>query len=416
MSQPGDTNSFARILIKGAIAAFSGTFLSMLLGAITQIIIVRELGVALYGEYAAITAALGLMAIVLGVGLDTWILHEVSRRPERLATAIWDVLILKLAGSLVLLAFLFLARSTQLINATAFSIGTAGIIFDAFAKTGYSGLRALKRNRAVAILQTLAAILQLSLIWFWLYFAPLNVVLVFSFQTTVNGLTATVLIWYLWRLAYRVVPQGWRVDQVVRGAWMLVTSDTLATIYSQTAIVVLGSTVGTEAVGIFLPALKLITYTFIIPGLLFNVGLPILNTTIRTGQGFTSTVRLMIGMMLAYGLAVIGGFWIWGDSVIQLIFGETYAQAVPLAQAMSFVTLLKSVNIIFAAILVTTERLRARIFIQTLVAIFSIIGSLILIPLYNLQGAVIMVLGVEILLFIGYASSAYMAMRYTKAG
>ena len=46
-------------------AAISGAFLSRLLMTVVQILIVRQLGTLLYGEYATVTTSLGLLASLL---------------------------------------------------------------------------------------------------------------------------------------------------------------------------------------------------------------------------------------------------------------------------------------------------------------------------------------------------------------
>lgn len=60
------SQSLVATLINGVIAAVSGMFLSRFLSTVAQILIVRRLGPALFGEYAALMVSLSLFTSLLG--------------------------------------------------------------------------------------------------------------------------------------------------------------------------------------------------------------------------------------------------------------------------------------------------------------------------------------------------------------
>lgn len=398
-------------LLQGVTAAIIGTSLSMILSAAAQTLIVRALSVMLYGEYATIAATLGLMSIALGVGLDTWILHDVSRNPDRLTATIRDVLVLKAIGAALLLVVVMLAWSARIVNASAFLIGAMGIVFEAFAMTGYSALRALKRNGVVALFQTLGAILQLALVWFLGHGSILDVTFVFGLQTFGSICTALAIFWYLWRLAGVRLPKGLQLHRVIRGSWLLVTSDVLATIYGQVVIVTLGMMAGAESAGIFRPALNIIIYTFVVPGLIAAVGLPILNGARYSTQEFRLTSALMIFMAIIYGVSVMLVLRTWGGMVIDLIYGPAYSETLRIINAIDVVVLLKGINMVYVSLLIARDYMKWRVIVQIPIAIYSVVGSLIFIPAYDVRGAVIVTITTEILLFIGYGIGASRTLR-----
>jgi hypothetical protein len=63
----GGPRSLVRTLIAGVTAAVSGLFLARLLSALAGVLVVRRLGVALYGEYASLMVSLSLFASLLGL-------------------------------------------------------------------------------------------------------------------------------------------------------------------------------------------------------------------------------------------------------------------------------------------------------------------------------------------------------------
>lgn len=402
------------MLLRGVTAAIIGKSLSMILSAVAQTLIVRALSVMLYGEYATIGATLGLISIVLGVGLDTWMLHDVSRNPDRLMATIRDVLVLKGIGAVLLLVIVMLVWSTRVVNAPAFLIGATGIVFEAFAMTGYSALRALKRNGIVALFQTMGAILQLALIWFCWRSSTLNITFIFGIQTSSSLCTALTIFWYLWQLSGMRLPKGLQIRRVIRGSWLLVISDILATIYGQVVIVALGMMAGAEAAGIFRPALSIIIYSFIVPSLILAVGLPILNENRFLIQRLQKLTALMILMTSVYGIGVIIILRMLGDVLIDTIYGFGYSGVFQVIKSVDIVILLKSINMVFISVLIVQEKMKLRVITQIITTFYSILGSIILIPLYGLNGAIIMVITIEIFLFVGYGISTLRALNSAR--
>lgn len=398
-------------LLRGIAAAVIGTSLSMILSAVAQTLIVRNLSVMLYGEYAAIAATLGLMSIMLGFGLDTWILHDVSRNPGQLTTTIRSVLVLKAVGATLLLIIVTLAWSVRIVSASAFLIGAIGIVFDTFAMTGYSTLRALKKNDIVALFQTLGATLQLVLILFFMYTLRNDITLIFGLQTFSIICITFAIFWHLRQVFNINLSKKLELLRAFRGSWLLVTSDALAKIYGNITIAVLGLTVGTDSTGVFRSALNIVFYTFIVPNLISLVGIPILNEIRSSPKYFLSLTKLMILIAFIYGFSAIFLLRMWGNTLIDIIYKSSYKETPSVIYMIDIIILLKSINMVFVSFLIVLDRLKWRIFTQILITFYSILGSLFLIPTYGILGAAIITITIEILLFIGYGIGALRALR-----
>lgn len=392
-------------LIRGVSAAFTGVFLSYFFSGFVQVLIVRQLGKLLYGEYATLTATLGLMSSLLGFGLDVWVLSEGGRDHSTLAVNIGHVLWVKIAGAAVLLGLVGLAWSNQVVQTPAFIVGVLGIIFDSFTSSGYSALRALNRNGSVAIFQVVSPLVLLGAIGVMQYVGS-SVLLLFCMQALISATLAVALLVLLRRLVGPLLLHRFQLKYLVRGAWLFVTADVFSNIYTQSSIVILGRMVDQTLVGLWKPALNVIGFTFLVPSLLFLVGLPQLNAVARDRRQYRSLLLALSIGAACYGLAVMVGLWLFNGFIVQLLFGHEYDAALPLVQTMSLVPLFKSGSFVCVAIMLSLNRQLVRVGLQAIVTVLSVVGGLIVIPTYGLQGAVWLYIAVEALIFGLYLAGA----------
>ena len=397
-------------LVRGLSAAITGVFAAYFLSGFVQILIVRQLGKLLYGEYATLTATLGLMASLLGFGLDVWVLSEGGRDHATLAVNIGHVLRAKILGAALLLGLVGLAWSSQVVQTPAFIVGVLGIIFDSFTNTGYSALRALNRNGAVAIFQVVSPLVLLGALGAMQY-AGVSVLLLFVVQASTSAALAVVLLGLLRRLVGPLLPHRFQLGYLVRGAWLFVAADVLSNIYTQSGLVILGRMVDQTLVGLWKPALNVIGLTFLVPSLLFLVGLPQLNAVARDRRQYRSLLLALSVGAACYGLAVMVGLWLFNGLIVQLLFGHEYDAALPLVQAMSLVPLFKSGSFVCVAIMLSLDRQLVRVGLQALVTVLSVAGGLLIIPAYGLQGAVWLYVAVEALIFGLYLAGAAILLR-----
>jgi O-antigen/teichoic acid export membrane protein len=275
-SRDGDApKGLVRTLIGGVVAAVSGLFLSRLLGAVVQALIVRRLGVTLYGEYATLLISLSLFASLLGLGLDTWLLQEGGRDSANLAQRMREVLAIKVIAALGLLGLLAIIWSNRIVQGPAFVIGAFAIIFDSFAQTGYSALRTMRRNTLVAVFQTVTPLLLLSVL-FALERAALSVLLLVSIQAACSVALTLVVLTRVWRIHSLATLTQLDLRYAVKKGWLFVAAEGLSNIYTQSGPAILGAVVSTAAVGIYSPARNVILLTLLAPNLIVSVGLRLL--------------------------------------------------------------------------------------------------------------------------------------------
>jgi O-antigen/teichoic acid export membrane protein len=181
----------------------------------------------------------------------------------------------------------------------------------------------------------------------------------------------------------------------------MVSSDTLALIYGQIVVVILSASFGYEEVGIFRSALNIIVYSFIVPSLIFAVGLPVLSR-ITCKEDFRRFAIFLLILAVFYGLCFILFSMMFGSTFIDIIYGSFHAMVLHLIHSMSIVVLLKSINMISAAILIVTNRIKYRVAVQFVVVVFSVLAGTALIPTYGVDAAIFLTIAIECILLFGY--------------
>lgn len=401
------SGSLVQVFFRGIFAAVTGTATAYALGALTTILIARALGVDRYGHYTTLMASLGLLSNLLGLGLDTWLINHGSRQLGGLVASMWQVLFIKCGGAVLMLIVLGIAWVNRSDGIGVLLLSSIGIIADGFSRTGFATLRARTQNARVAVLEVSAPALLL-----------VGLVLLSSQNFSVETL---VLVQAVCNIVVMVITFAWVISRplqlprpavvpVVRHAWMYVASDIVANLYSLVGTAAVGLYAGVTAAGLFKPAMSIITLTYIIPSLVFWVGLPLLNRA-TTRAVYDRLVFAMSINSIVYGLAALAGIWIAGRLMVEVLFGAEYLASLQYVQIMSMIPLMKAMSFVCAAIMLSQNKQLLRLGLQSTIVIVSMLGAVTLIPAAGATGAAWLQLLIEGLLLALYIGGAVWSLR-----
>ncbi len=400
-------------LARGIAAVTAGAMLGHVLNAIASILLVRYFdGPALYGQYATLVTTLALMSNLLGLGFDTWLLREGGREPDQLAFNARRLLAFKLMTASGLIAALLIAWQQAGLNWLLIA-GMLGVIAESYIRTGHVVLHALNRNPTVAILQSFDSLLAVALILLLMIWPP-QVAAVVVGQTAVSStvlIVVALLLANYWRGSWRPLQFG----NLIQSAGFFVLADVLANVYSQAHIALLALFTNDTIVGTFRSAVNLVTVSFLVPVAMFNVALPLLSRpTLERRQRY----QLLAGMFAfaaLYGIAVMLGFWWLGGDVLRLVYGRKYEATIPLLGPLSIVPLFKSLSFVAVAVLLAQGAQRLRVMLQSLVVAFSLVGGVVVIPRFGIDGATLTYIVVEGVLCMLYWGGAIVSLRTRQA-
>jgi O-antigen/teichoic acid export membrane protein len=391
--------------------AIGGITIARLMGTVTQIMLARLMVVADFGLYTMLYTLLGTVIIVTGLGLDTWLLRQ-SADGNTLDTAISQIFSLRLLASGMLMIFsipLVLATGYTGVTLPLVLVVASGLTCELLLSTGYTALRAQLQNQASTLLQVSVACLIPLLTWlFWSAGAPVLSAASYRLLADLAGLL--LLIWLL-RSHLCLIWQPARLKAMLRQTRVFFASDILAHMTLKADLTLVALLMGALAAGIYSPVLTIINTTFLVPGVIWQVLLPIVARQQPDSSRFRWTVGLALVTSLFYGLICAITFWLGAEWIIQSFYGEDYRESARLLQIMGLIPLLKSINFCWAMLMVARDRQVLRTRLQVIGVIFNITGNLILIPVLGLTGVAWINLSTEVVLLLCYSYGIWMTLH-----
>jgi O-antigen/teichoic acid export membrane protein len=408
LSQWLSKSTLLRQIVSGSAIVLIGDLATRLISFAIKLNIAAVLGVRQLGEYTTIVTSLALLGSFLGFGLDTWILREGGRDASQLSKNLKSVLALKFAAGLIS-AVIILIASAQVTLSTAFIAGCFAIMTDSLISTAFAVLRAIRRYALAALSQVFQPVVLLLLLR---AIEPGAIT-----STMLLGAQAAISLFVIAVLFYATRKQVWINSNalsplpVLASATSFVFADILASVYIRSSTLMLGLTTGQEAVGLFAPALDLMTTLYIVPSVVFGIALPILSNPDTSSDEFTRTITWLCGGAALYGAAAWIAINFGADIVFSQLYAEVYQPSAALLRAMSVAPLFKSLSFIFVAIMLARQRQTLRVLIQSGVVIINLVTAYLVLNYANLDGAPAVTVMTEFALMVGYGLGAMIAMR-----
>jgi O-antigen/teichoic acid export membrane protein len=393
-------------LLSSALLMTGATYINYGTGILVSLIIARQLGPALYGQYAYLIWLSGLLVAMFNHGIATTAITYIS---ERLggqdadgAAAVHGWLKRQRKYSIALVSIVFLLAlpwikpagwQSQLALfvclALVSAVAKSAYIFAISVAKGYGhfSLEAIISN--VLSISTLVAVGLAA----WLQVGLLFYTGIFVLISVVHALMA----WSMLRRAHMVASKQPlepalkpRITQHLHWTTLLLVVAVLGSKTIETFL--LNRISGAEAVGFFL-----------IAAALTKGGIELLSSGLNSvlmshmahayGANGESAVNAVLSDNVRYfhflGLLLAGVGFFWAEPLILLMYGEKFSPAVIVMQILVIAGGLALSEGTFGARLSTTGSQKTRTLIFCAMLVFSAISAAILVPLYGLIGAAI---------------------------
>lgn len=420
--------SSARKAISNISLLWFGSLVGAGLAFITQVVLARELTPAGYGVFAAALATVTLLAPLAGFGVQGFWLKVFGAEgwgAVRWLTASFRFVILSTAVALLLLAGWAAWGPHEASFRWLLCWLLPVVVGYLFIELVSSKLQLEERYNALALWQLLA------------HLARLLLVLVFIFKATGQLSLDTVAAAYaLVALSMMIVgfaqlqamaqgifslkghpkPSGAesmvpakalalvRVSGVARQAWPFGLDGIFYLVYFQSDVILLNYLAGYEAAGIYNVAFTVMIAVYLLPSVIYQKFLlPKFHRWAKHDSvRFLEVYRVGNGSMLLLGVLTTGVMLLLVPWIIPLLFGKAYQEAVGLLAILAFCTPVRFLATSVGATLVTQEHMRRKTGYMGIVAVVNVLLNLLLIPLYDAQGAAVATLLSEITLLALY--------------
>jgi len=379
-------------MIKNTFYIFAGRVSNALFLFLLTLVVSRQLGPALFGVFSFLTTVVVSANCFSSLGLDIWMIREVTKNPLKAKFYLSNILGLKVGTSLVAIVLIFLIfQATDLPHATLHLLWilSVSLLFNSISQTlwhyGDCFKQFIFHSSLWASSNIIKSLLGVALVLLYQELEPL-----------VWGIVAAEVISLT--LSYCVfrhqfgpfVPEFqfavWK-DFLTRSA-PIGMGMIFSVLYFRLDIVMLQLLAEEKVVGFYSAAYKLFEVAVILPHSLMLVLFPTLVEEFHADRSrFQNSCKkaLVIYTMIGGSIALV----LWGFShlIINLIFGDKFHFSIGVLEILAWAILLFFVNYLLSNVLIISGREKVNSWGLVGATVLNIILNVSWIPQYGAMGA-----------------------------
>ncbi|MFQ5912392.1 MAG: flippase [Nitrospinota bacterium] len=390
-------------IIRNSAALLGGQVAERLLKLVVMAVLARYLGKTSFGLYVFVLTYVEFFHLLTDLGLQTILVREMARGPERADDLLGSVLTLKLiaAGVSAGLALLIIAwagypLSTGVLVGWAalglfvsFRLSSVRQVFDAVFQVR------LQMRTPVALgvgSEVLSAVGLLAAVWWELDLAFLLAIQNLAYLPGAAGLA-----WLTQgRISLRPRWSAKTLLNLLKESYPLGLSNFFVLAYVKLDILMLSAMQGDEAVGIYAAAYKLTGSLNILPMALLGSLFPLMSLYFRTAPEILPRLfRKALNALLMAGLPLAIGGTVLAREIIHLVFGDGFGPAAMVFRVLIWAVVLSFLSYLLASALNAMDRQRLYLGLTASMTALNVLLNLIWIPRYGFMGAAVATLITE---------------------
>ena len=381
----------------------------------TYVLITRQLNIYEFGLWSVSIVTVTILSSFVGFGLSGFLLEFSSRDDKKIFKWISGSKDFILVSAIIVLIFLlgwslFGPHNDEMSNIllilAPYMAGQIAI------DLVNSKLQIEKKYLHVAVWQFFPQLLRfISVIILNSYPEYFNVKIIayiFTFSAIVVAILGVILL--CGTKCKKVMPEKIRmfdVIKVVKKSWLFGASGVLYFVYFQSDIIILKYLINEESAAIYNVAFIVMLAIYLIPSvlgqkyLLPKVYYLYYNDFLLLKRKYNanSLKLFMIGVVVAIFL------WMVMPYIVLLLFGDKYQQSIILIWILLLAIPMRFVTIFSGMMLMTSDYIKKKVALMSVVALFNIVFNFLLIPMYGALGAAIVTILSEFILMFLYVFS-----------
>ena len=378
-----------RIILGNIAYLFSGTAITQGITAVTTILIARQLGPDIYGQYAASLVLVSFTSVIFSLGLNTWLLHEASRNLQQHGGLLGSVLAIKILIGIPWLIITYLLAgflSSSTFPQEILFLSALVVLFDNIFSTLLTSFKVLFRNRITFILMMGSDLLWMIGTIGLIYQKQEAVLIYIGLRAVTLLLSLMVAGWLAWRVIHPEVNIG-TIKRALKASFSYATSELLIMSSLRIDVLIVALVLGKQETGLYAPAVGIINAFFLPLSSISGVILPILSNQFAYNEMHawkTAKRSVWIFLVLGAGIAVMMGL---GARFITDILGSRYSSSQEIVQILSIILLIHALILAMTNILIATDQQGKRAIIQTATVVLSIVLDIIVVQRAGIRGA-----------------------------
>lgn len=310
-----------------------GQIFRLSVGLVVLIWLARYLGPSQFGLYNYAVAFAAVFGALSSLGLDTILVRELVKHPEKtdvlLGSAIW----LKLAGSLscffISMVIISFIRPHDALTLCLVGIVSAGFFFQSINVIDlYFQSKVQSKYTVIA---TNGAFLIISLIKLCLIWGRASLI-----AFAIAGLAETILCGAFLIIAFRsnnLLIRNWRFScktarTLLADSWPLVLSSVAIMIYMRIDQVMIGQMLGDKEVGIYAAAVRVCEAWYFIPAVIVSSVFPaIIDAKNKQNGLYRKKLKKLYTLVIWIGIAFALAITIVRSWLVTIVYGPAYEKA-----------------------------------------------------------------------------------------
>ncbi|MDG7041488.1 MAG: flippase [Nitrososphaerota archaeon] len=373
------------LLLSSSIAGF-------VLGFFFTVYVARYLGAQGFGVLAFALAFTAIFGVLTDIGLQALMIREIARDTTLARKYLSNIAVLKIF--LTVITFGLLALTINLLHYPLETIRVVylialSVLFGAFSTMFYGVFRAHERMEFEALGGVLGGALLLGGALYAIShdYSIVSFALIYLIVSVITlGYCFTVSAWKFTLPRIEVDLAFWK--EALKQAWPFALSGVFMTLYFSIDSVMLSSMKGSEAVGWYNAAYRLILCLLFIPIAYFGAAFPIMSRLHVTSKDFLRfTYERSFKYMLILGVPIGVGTTILASKLIMLVFGYAYYPSIIALQILVWSMVFIFINGVFGQLFNSINKQLMGTYILIGCVLFNVVLNVVLIPRYALTGA-----------------------------
>jgi len=401
--------STPRQILKNFVSLSFSQIVTRVLGLISVIYLARVLGVEGFGKIGFAKSILSYFMLLVNLGLNIVGTREVARNRENSNIYVNNILTIRLIASIAAYSLLtifvyFIPKPAEMKKL----ILLFGINIFVFAFTIDWFFQGIERMEFIAISEITRSIVSIGLI-FWIIKSPWQLLQVPLIQVG-TGIFAIVILFSIFFKNFGTVKPEfdfifWK--QILKQSLPMGFSLFMISIYYNFDRVMLGFMKDETIVGWYNAAYNIILVVTTLPNLIVKSFFPLLSHIYRYKKKMPSIIGKYLKIMFSIGIPFGFGGTVLASSIIDLVYGRTYTNAILPLQILSWNIVAVFISMAFANPLLAWDKQNIYMKIIAGGAITNLLFNFLLIPKFGIGGASVATVLAEVAVF----SVAYFEIR-----
>jgi O-antigen/teichoic acid export membrane protein len=160
----------------------------------------------------------------------------------------------------------------------------------------------------------------------------------------------------------------------------------VSVLYFQVDTLIIGLFLNNYDIGIYQSSMRIVSGLLVINAIFSNAYLPYISNL--TQKQIVKINKKYTGLMFGLGVIVAGGQYLLADYLISFLYGEAYKEAIIILQMLSFMVLSRYIGVSYSVVLTVLDKQYLRAIAVCVALLLNVILNVILVPLFDLSGAV----------------------------